>query len=196
VISGGATVIQVREKASSTLSFLNRAIKMRKIIGKKAFFIVNDRVDIAIASGADGVHLGQEDLPIAFARKIMGEDKIIGISTHSIEQAQKAEKEGADYVAVGPIFSTQTKPNSGPPKGVEIISEVKRKVNIPVVAIGGINRENVGEVIRAGADGVAVISAVFKEKDVGLATCQLYEEIQEARRKKIEQDAIHSDQEC
>ena len=196
VISGGATVIQVREKASSTLSFLNRAIKMRKIIGKRALFIVNDRVDIAVASGADGVHLGQEDLPIAFARKIMGEDKIIGISTHSIEQAQKAEKEGADYVAVGPIFSTQTKPNSGPSKGVGIISEVKRKVNIPVVAIGGINRENVEEVIRAGADGVAVISAVFKEKDVGLATCQLYEEIQEARRKKIEQDAIHSDQEC
>jgi len=183
VISNGATAVQIREKNSSTLNFLERAIKARKIIGKKALFIVNDRVDIAIASQADGVHLGQEDLPVGLAGQMMEEDKIIGVSTHSLEQAKKAEKEGADYIAVGPVFSTQTKPDSGAPKGVGIISEIKGTISIPVIAIGGINRENVKEVIKAGADGVAVISAIFKERDVALATRQLYEEIREARER-------------
>ena len=183
-IHNGATVIQLREKNSSTLRFLERALMLKEIISKKTLFIVNDRVDIAIASQADGVHLGQDDLPVPVARQILGEDKIIGVSTHSIKEAQRAEEEGANYIAIGPIFSTQTKPDSGPPKGVSIISQVKKKVHIPVIAIGGINKENVQEVLKAGADGIAVISAVFKSENVGLATRKLFEIIKRERLRK------------
>jgi len=175
VIYNGATAIQLREKNSSTLHFLKKALMLKKIIGRKTLFIVNDRVDIAMACQADGVHLGQEDLPVPVARQIMGENKIIGVSTHSVKEAQQAEKEGANYVAIGPIFPTQTKPDSASPKGVSIISEVKIRVNIPVVAIGGINKENAGEVLKAGADGIAVISAIFKSENAGLATRELSE---------------------
>jgi thiamine-phosphate pyrophosphorylase len=175
VIYNGATAIQLREKNSPTLHFLKRALRLKEIIGKRALFIVNDRVDIAIGCQADGVHLGQEDLRVPVARQILGEDRIIGVSTHSVKEAQRAEKESANYVAIGPIFPTQTKPNSGPPKGVNIISQVKMRVNIPVIAIGGINKENVQKVLKAGADGIAVISAIFKSENVGLATRQLSE---------------------
>jgi len=191
VVSNGANVIQLREKNLPLTPFLKRAIKMRKIIPskKKTLFIVNDRVDIAVASQADGVHLGQEDFPLKDARKILGEDKIIGISTHSLKEAIEAEKEGADYIAIGPIFPTSTKANAGLPRGTEIISQIKEAVNIPVVAIGGINEGNVERVLRAGADGVAVISAIFKEKDAGLATRNFYKKIEKIREKMVsEQD--------
>ncbi|MBA7628236.1 Thiamine-phosphate synthase [subsurface metagenome] len=112
------------------------------------------------------------------ARQILGEDKIIGISTHSIEQARQAEKKGADYLAMGPIFATPSKPEAGPPKGTKIISRIKEVVRIPVVAIGGIDLDNAEETLKAGADGVAVISAIFKERDVGLAIRKLSQKIQ------------------
>ncbi len=178
VVANGATLVQLREKTLPLRPFLKRALLMRKIIHPPVLFIVNDRIDIAIASGADGLHIGQEDLPILMARQILGEDKIIGISTHSIEQARQAEKEGADYLAIGPIFATPSKPEAGPPKGTKIISQIKEVVGIPVVAIGGINLDNAEETLKAGADGVAVMSAIFKERDVGLATRKLSQKIQ------------------
>ena len=177
IAANGATLVQLREKTLPLRAFLKKACSMRRIIHPPLLFIVNDRIDIAIASGADGLHVGQEDLPILMARQILGEDKIIGISTHSIEQARQAEKEGADYLAIGPIFATRSKPEAGPPKGTKIISQIKEVVSIPVVAIGGINLDNVEETLKAGADGVAVMSAIFKERDVGLAVRKLSQKI-------------------
>ncbi len=178
IIANGATVIQLREKILPLRAFLKTALLMRKIIEPPVLFIINDRIDIAIACQADGVHIGQEDMPLKIARQILGEDKIIGVSTHSIEQAQEAQKEGADYIAIGPIFSTSSKPNVGPPKGPQIISQIKEMIEIPVVAIGGINLDNMDKTLEAGADGIAVINAVFQEADVGLATRMLSEKIQ------------------
>ena len=178
IIANGATVIQLREKNLPLRAFLKIALLMRKIVEPPVLFIINDRVDIAIACQADGVHIGQEDMPLKIARQILGEDKIIGVSTHSIEQAQEAQKEGADYIAIGPIFSTSSKPNVGPPKGPQIISQIKEMIEIPVVAIGGINLDNMDKTLEAGADGIAVINAVFQEADVGLATRMLSEKIQ------------------
>ncbi len=178
IIANGATVIQLREKILPLRAFLKVALLMRKIIETPVLFIINDRIDIAIACQADGVHIGQEDMPLKIARQILGEDKIIGVSTHSIEQAQEAQKEGADYIAIGPIFSTSSKPNVGPPKGPQIISQIKEMIEIPVVAIGGINLDNMDKTLEAGADGIAVINAVFQEADIGLATRMLSEKIQ------------------
>lgn len=184
VVSNGATIVQLREKTLSLSAFFKKALLVRKMIPEDLLFIVNDRVDIAVASGADGVHLGQDDLPISAARKVLGDHKIIGASTHSIEQAQQAEREGADYVAIGPVFSTAIKPGVGPAKGIEIIAKTKEKVNIPVIAIGGINSNNVEKTLKAGADGVAVISAVFKEANTGLATRRLSKKIGAIKKRK------------
>jgi len=169
-IKGGITVLQLREKKISTRDFLNRATKLKNMLPHNVTFIVNDRIDIALACGAEGVHLGQKDMPLHLARRIMGEDKVIGISTHSLEEAKKAEKEGADYIGVGPIFPTPTKTDAPGPVGCEIISQIKKEVKIPVVAIGGISPHNLREVLEAGADGIASISAIFVQKDVLKAT--------------------------
>lgn len=177
IISNGATVIQLREKNLPLRGFLKIALSMRKIIKPPIVFIINDRVDIAIACQADGVHIGQEDMPLPMARQILGEHKIIGLSTHSVKQAQKAEKEGADYIAIGPIFATSSKAKAGPAKGTQIISQVKEMIKIPLVAIGGINLDNIDKTLEAGADGIAVINAVFQEADVGSATRGLSEKI-------------------
>jgi len=183
IIANGATVIQLREKNLPLRAFLKIALLMRKIVEPPVLFIINDRVDIAIACQADGVHIGQEDMPLGMARQIMGEHKIIGASTHSVKQAQEAEKEGADYIAIGPIFSTSSKPKAGPPKGTQIISQVKEFIKIPLVAIGGINLDNIDKTLEAGADGIAVINAVFQEADVGLATRMLSEKIRDTNQK-------------
>lgn len=183
IIANGATVIQLREKILPLRAFLKIALLMRKIVEPPIPFIINDRVDIAIACQADGVHIGQEDMPLGMARQILGEHKIIGVSTHSVKQAQQAEKEGADYIAIGPIFSTSSKPKAGPPKGTQIISQVKEMIKIPLVAIGGINLDNIDKTLGAGADGIAVINAVFQEADVGLATKMLSEKIRDTNQK-------------
>ena len=181
VIEAGATVIQLREKKSSSLVFLKKALALKEIIPSEVLFIVNDRPDIAFGARADGVHLGQEDLPISLAREILGDDRIIGISTRSVEEAKRAEKDGADYIAVGPIFPTSTKPGAGFPLGVKAISQVKKEVKVPVIAIGGINKENVRGVLASGADGVALVSAIFKERNVGLATKEFRQIIDEMK---------------
>jgi thiamine-phosphate pyrophosphorylase len=163
---GGARVIQYRDKISTKQEMLNIADKIREITRSfNSLFIVNDFIDIAHKSGADGVHLGQDDVPILRARKISPDNFIIGISTHSLEQALNAEKAGADYIGIGPVFSTPTKEKYSP-IGISVVEEVIRNVNIPVVAIGGINIENIDELFKIGVQNVAMVRA-FQENTSG-----------------------------
>ena len=174
IISGGVDIIQLRCKHLPDKEFLKIAEKLRKITRYYQIpFIINDRVDIAIASNADGVHLGQDDLPLTIVRKFPGmSHKIIGISTHNLRQAKIAEKQGADYLGVGPIFPSLTKPDLKP-QGTVLIRKVKKYLQVPVIAIGGINETNLGEVMQAGANGSAVITAVLTARNPALATRQL-----------------------
>jgi thiamine-phosphate pyrophosphorylase len=161
VLRAGLKWVQYRDKEKSRREIYEEAIRLRKLTKDfNAVLIVNDYADIALAVDADGVHLGQDDLPIEEARKIMGSNKIIGISTHSLEQAKEAEKGGADYIGFGPVFRTTTK-DAGIPKGTDMLQEIKRQVHLPVVAIGGINIENIRSVLDTGVDAVAVASAIL-----------------------------------
>jgi thiamine-phosphate pyrophosphorylase len=162
VLRAGLKWVQYRDKEKSRREIYEEAIRLRKLTKDfNAVLIVNDYADIALAVDADGVHLGQDDLPVREAREIMWRDKIIGISTHSLEQAIDAEKEGADYIGFGPVFHTVTK-DAGRPKGTDLLQEIKRHVQIPVIAIGGINLENIKLVLDTGVDAVAVASAILK----------------------------------
>jgi thiamine-phosphate diphosphorylase len=177
-ISGGAKVIQLRDKQHGKGKLLVIAQKLRDLCYKSGtLFIINDYLDISLASDADGIHIGQDDLPLSVMRKELPIDKIIGISTKSLAQAQKAEAEGVDYIAVGSIFVSPTK-TSAKVVGLEHLRQVRKAVSIPIVAIGGINKENIGEVMTAGADSAAVISAVLTQNDIESATSQLVKEIE------------------
>jgi len=159
---GGARIIQYRDKSSSGKDMLRIADKIRAITKKNnSLFIVNDFIDIALISGADGVHLGQDDVPLARAREITPDGFIIGVSTHSLEQAREAEKKGADYIGIGPVFATPTKEKYDP-IGLSTVKEVFRNVNIPLVAIGGINLKNLGELIEIGVGNIAMVRAFQK----------------------------------
>jgi thiamine-phosphate pyrophosphorylase len=161
VLEAGVTFVQYREKDRTRREIYEEAVRLRELTRLfNAVLIINDHADIALAVEADGVHLGQDDLPLREARKIMG-DRIIGISTHSLDQAKDAEAGGADYIGFGPVFHTTTK-DAGAPKGVDIIRVIKQNVNIPVVAIGGIGPENLSSVLNSGADAVAVATAVCR----------------------------------
>lgn len=174
-IAGGARLIQFRDKYLSKDEFRDMAFRLRKITADAgAAFIVNDDMETALACGADGVHLGQDDAPLPIARRIVGNGLIIGISTHSLAQALAAQEGGADYVGFGPIFKTATK-DAGEAKGTSHLRSLKEKIKIPIVAIGGINLDNAPEVIEAGADAVAVISAVSDAKDAALAARRFVE---------------------
>lgn len=166
VIKAGCGIIQYREKNKSSLEMLEDAQKLKEICLGKALFLINDRIDIALVAEADGVHLGQGDMPYDKAREILGKQKIIGLSTGTLEQAIEAEKLGADYIGVGPIYKTSTKFDARKPCGIELIKEIRQKVSLPIIAIGGINKKNVSDVINAGANGAAVISAILKADDV------------------------------
>lgn len=157
--------VQYREKKASTKEMYQEALKLRRIC-KDNIFLVNDRVDIALAVDADGVHLGSEDLPYLIARKLLGKKRIIGLTVHSLKEAKAAQKLGADYLAVSPVFATATKNDVGPAVGTKLVKEIKKSVSLPVVAIGGINIINAQEVIRSGADGLCAISAVVTQSDV------------------------------
>ncbi len=160
-IEGGARLIQYRDKERPRNQMYEIARQLRRMTqARGATLIINDQIDLALAVKADGVHLGQEDLPLWVARKILGNEMIVGISTHTLEEAMHAESEGADYVGFGPIFQTKTKGNARSPVGIASIAEVKQKVRIPIYAIGGIQLIHLSEIITAGADGVAVISAL------------------------------------
>jgi thiamine-phosphate diphosphorylase len=176
-IQGGAQMIQYRDKESTDREFLEIASALQNICeNRKTLFIINDRVDIVAYLKSDGVHLGQDDLPLRIARKILGQSKIIGISAENIDQAQVAEKHGADYVGIGPIFNTLTK-NIEKPIGLEIIKEAKKYLKIPFFPIGGINLENLAQVIEAGSKRIAVGSAVICANDVMTATKCLLEKL-------------------
>lgn len=166
-------LLQLRIKDREDREFARLALEIREITkGTRTLFMVNDRLDIALVSGADGLHLGQDDLPLSLARGILGPEKLIGLSTHSVQEAIEAEALGADYIGLGPIFKTSTKPHLVP-KGIALIKEVRKRVNIPIVAIGGINKENVAEVLSSGADGVAVASCLAKTKDLPKAVREI-----------------------
>ena len=183
-IAGGADAIQLRGKGYTAKQLIQEALILRDITCEsEVLFIVNDRVDVALAVDADGVHLGQDDFPIAWARRLLGKDKIIGISTHNVEEAVQAEKDGADYIGVGSVFPTTTKPDARPMAGLELITDIKENVNIPVVAIGGIKAENAAQVGMAGADCIAVISAVVSAINVREAATKLREEFLSAKAK-------------
>ena len=163
LIRGGASLIQLREKTASPAEFYREAVEAVRVAhSHNVKIVINDRVDIAIAAGADGVHLGQEDLPPDDARRLLGTDAIIGFSTHSEDQARSALKLPIDYVAFGPIFSTETKPDHDPVVGLNLLSAVAKIVgDLPLVAIGGIGRANIQSVIGCGADSAAIISGLF-----------------------------------
>ncbi len=180
---GGADVIQLRDKKMNSAALFAEALKIRKITKDKALFIVNDRVDIALTSKADGVHLGHSDLPVEVVRRLVPDDFIIGISISSVEEALIGVQNGADYVAVSPVFSTSSKPDAGEGCGLACISAVRKAVpkEIPVVGIGGINSENLCEVITAGLDGICVISAVVSAPDIKKAAGDLREKIRNVK---------------
>lgn len=164
LLAGGAALIQLREKRMSPREFYSDAddaLCIARAAGAR--LIINDRVDIAMALGADGVHLGQTDMPVRAARRLLGDDAVIGFSTHNFEQAQAALKLPIDYLAFGPIYSTTTKLNPDPVAGINELTRIRAAVgSMPIVAIGGINRSNVQEVLQSGADSAAIISAILK----------------------------------
>jgi thiamine-phosphate pyrophosphorylase len=181
-VSGGADVIQLRDKTLPCRDLLIEAYEIREITRDAGvLFIVNDRIDVALAAEADGVHLGQDDLPARDARRIAPPGFIIGVSVGGVTEAVVAEDAGADYVALSPTFSTASKENAGSGHGLGILRDICSSVSIPVIAIGGINPRNVSGIIAAGADGVAVISSVVGEVDIAGAARQMKALIQSAR---------------
>ena len=183
-LEGGCRLLQFRDKTLSSRHLWSLGLEMRRLTREYgARLIINDRVDIALAVEADGVHLGDEDLPIAAARRLIGERAIIGASVSAAAQARQAQSVGATYLGVGPVYPTASKADAGEAIGPALITEVKRGMSLPVLALGGINRDNVAAVIRAGADGVAVISAVSEAEDMVAAASGLLEAIRSAQRR-------------
>lgn len=175
-IAGGADTIQYRQKSGSTREMIESARNMKRLCSEAGvMFIVNDRLDVAIAAEADGVHLGQDDFPIPMARELLGEGRIIGGSAATLDEARKCLSEGADYVGFGPVYPTSSKDDAGPVSGIDILKQVVEIVPLPIIAIGGVGAENTAIVIRAGAHGIAVISAVCCQDDPEEATRSLYQ---------------------
>jgi len=180
-VSGGVTCVQLREKESSSREFLELSRKLREALsGFDVPLIINDRLDIALACGADGVHLGQNDMPLEEARRILGDKVIIGISASSVQSAIEAERGGADYIGVSPVFPTPTKEDTSPALGLSGLREMRKAVKIPLVGIGGLNSGNAADVTRSGADGIAVVSAIMSAPDPEQAARRIREEIRKA----------------
>lgn len=177
-LKGGATCVQLREKHLSEDAFLQEAMEIRALCSRyQVPFFINDNVEIAIRCGADGIHVGQEDRKAGAVRALVGEKMMIGVSAHSVEEALEAVKNGADYLGVGAMFSTSTKNDADVlPKGV--LADICRAVDVPVVAIGGLNRENICQLAGSGVDGVALVSAIFAAEDIE-AECRLLRQISE-----------------
>ena len=173
-LSCGVRLIQYREKELSSRILFEEALRLRKLCPKGSL-IINDRLDIALAVNADGLHLGSEDLPLTVARRLLGPNKIIGVTVRTIAEAKQAENDGASYLAPAPIFSTNTKRNAGPALGCEFVRELRKAISLPIVAIGGIDYTNAKEVITAGADMICAISAVVTKEDPALEIRKLQE---------------------
>jgi len=173
-IRGGVTIIQLREKDCCTREMIEMAQRLLSLCrAHDVPLIVNDRLDVALAVDADGVHVGQDDMPVPIARKLLGPNKILGVTAHTVEEALQAIEEGADYIGASPIFTTATKSDAGKPIGLEGLTEICKACYVPVVGISGINASNAEQVIRAGAAGVAVVSAIVNAEDVELAAREL-----------------------
>jgi thiamine-phosphate pyrophosphorylase len=179
-IAGGANTIQFRQKSGPTREMIETAKQMKQLCKNHGVtFIVNDRLDVAIASDSDGLHLGQDDFPTPLAREILGINKIYGGSAVTLDEAQKCLDEGADYVGFGPVYTTTSKTDAGPVTGIEIMEEVIAKIPLPLIAIGGVNKDNASALIQAGAYGIAVISAVCCQQDPERATRELLRAIRD-----------------
>jgi thiamine-phosphate pyrophosphorylase len=173
-VLGGVTIVQLRAKGLETREFLELANRMAAALKRRSVsLIINDRIDIALACGAEGVHLGQDDMPLDKARQLLGKSKIIGVSVNTLKEAQEAERQGADYVGLGPIYATTTKDTDLPALGPEGIRRMRPKIGIPIIAIGGINVDNATNVMRAGAAGIAVVSAILDAPDARKAAAEL-----------------------
>ncbi|EYE88729.1 thiamine-phosphate pyrophosphorylase [Fervidicella metallireducens AeB] len=170
---GGVTIVQIREKNTSTKNFYNIAIKIKEVTDKyKVPLIINDRLDIALAINADGLHVGQSDMPTEVVRQLLGPDKILGVSAATMEEALKAQRDGADYIGVGAVFPTSNK-NDARIVSLDLLRNIKKEVKIPVVAIGGINQRNIVKAMETGVDGVAVISAILSKENIADAARNL-----------------------
>ena len=181
-LSAGADMIQLRDKRGDLRTLLPQARAIRALCRSSgAVFIVNDRLDLALASEADGVHVGQDDLPAEVARRLLGPGRLVGVSTHDRAQAERAQAQGADYIGFGPMFRTGTKDTGYSPRGATMLREVRAAVSLPILAIGGISLENVAEVIVAGATAPAVISAIAAAPDVAVATAAFRERVLAAK---------------
>lgn len=173
-IAGGATVIQLRDKTASTRALVEEGLALRQLTrAHGALLIVNDRVDLALAVEADGAHVGQDDMPARLARQLLGPERILGVSAGTLEEGMAAVAAGADYLGVGPIYATRGKADAGAPTGVALLGELAARFPVPLVAIGGITAANAADVVRAGAAGVAVITAVVNAEDVMAAAAAL-----------------------
>jgi thiamine-phosphate pyrophosphorylase len=163
LLAGGVTLLQYRDKSGNARQMLEQARELKRRLGDSVQLIMNDRADICLAAGCDGVHVGQEDLSAGGARKVVGESLWVGVSTHNPEQVKEAEKTSANYIAIGPVFATASKLNPDPVVGLKGVREARALTRKPLVAIGGINRANCRSVLEAGADSVAVISDLMRE---------------------------------
>lgn len=174
-LDGGATVIQLRDKKANTRTLVEEGLALRALTRERgALLIVNDRIDVALAIEADGAHIGQDDdMPIALARKLLGPDRILGVSAGNLEEAHIAVTGGADYLGVGPIYATKTKTDAGAPIGLSLLTELAKRYSLPLIAIGSIKTDNVATVLQAGALGIAVIRTVVSAEDIVTATREL-----------------------
>ena len=182
-VRGGATIVQLREKKATTHEMIELGRRLHAVTKKAGIpLIVNDRLDVALAVNAEGVHVGPpDDMPAGIARQLLGPDRILGVSAESPDIARQAAKDGADYIGVGDVYGTASKPDAGPPIGLNGLKAVVDSSPIPVVGIGGIDHGNAGAVIEAGASGVALISAIFGAKDPEAAARDLRKRIEKAR---------------
>jgi thiamine-phosphate pyrophosphorylase len=172
-IQGGVTLVQLREKNISSREFFELAVNLKKVVNSfNVPLIINDRLDIALAADADGLHIGQEDLPIESARRLLN-GKILGYSVENVKQSVYGEQNGADYLGAGTVFATSSKEDACEPIGLDTLKEIKQAVSIPVVGIGGINESNIGAVKKTGIDGISVISAILGKKDIKNAAKKL-----------------------
>lgn len=181
-LEGGITFLQLREKNLSQEEFIKEAKEMKELAAKyKVPFVINDNIDVALAVDADGVHIGQDDMSVEEARKLLGEDKIIGVSAHNVNEAMKAQKGGADYLGVGAVCATSTKKDANVVSKEEI-KKIKEAVYIPIVAIGGIKKDNIHTLKGTGVDGVAVVSAIFAAEDIKETSKELLDTVKEMKQ--------------
>jgi thiamine-phosphate pyrophosphorylase len=186
-LADGVTMIQLREKNAPLKVILEQGAQLLALCREyKVPFVINDRVDVALLLDADGVHVGQDDIPGQAARQLLGADKIVGISAGTLEEAVWAVSNGADYLGVGPVYATSTKKDAGGAIGGNLIGEIGKRWQIPIVGIGGIDQSNAMEVLQAGADGVAVVSAICSHPEPGYAARTLLRTVEQALKDKLE----------